>query len=462
MSERRALLLVAVVALALRALAAAWLGPGPFGPDGPGAIAAVTLGGHPYPLHPLLIGVLGARPLSVLAGALVAVAVGRLGSALGGSALGAGLLAACAPLLVYPSALAGGDAAATAAAAGGLALAWGGWPLLGGVLAGSSVGIKPIAFPLLPALLLASLVAPRPRLASARAALGAVLGAAPFLSGVMPLLRPRPRSGLLGTWWLSSEGAPPALERWPELLLEGATRIAEMPSWTGLQLFVLLAGLSLWRAERRAVVGAVFVAALLATWAPATLLGEQLQPRYLGPASLLLVALAGAGLRGPLAALGLLGAWPALAFISQLSALRAHEERLTERALLGWPGSLEVIEAYRESGVCGAGELRVMSAELAERLPDGATVTTLRLRDGREGELTWPLLAARSDLRVEVLDGGRCPEGQCLDGLRGVVVFPDEPSGCETEVVDVNEQALAAEMARRWGDGGAVFGSTSR
>ena len=111
MTER--LGLVALVALFVRALAAWWIGPGPFGPDGPGALAAVELGAHPYPLHPLLIGwVGGPRLLSVLMGSLTAVCGGLLGRQLGLGILGPGLAVATAPLMLYPSALAGGDAAA--------------------------------------------------------------------------------------------------------------------------------------------------------------------------------------------------------------------------------------------------------------------------------------------------------------------------------------------------------------
>ena len=57
----RSTLLVAVVALMLRILSAWWLGPGPVGPDGPGALAAAELGGHPYPLRPLVIAVFGCQ-----------------------------------------------------------------------------------------------------------------------------------------------------------------------------------------------------------------------------------------------------------------------------------------------------------------------------------------------------------------------------------------------------------------
>jgi hypothetical protein len=55
-----------------------------------------------------------------------------------------------------------------------------------------------------------------------------------------------------------------------------------------------------------------------------------------------------------------------------------------------------------DSSICRASELRALVAELSE-LPAGATVSLVQLRDGREGELRWPLMAARPDLRVQVV-----------------------------------------------------------
>ena len=266
-----------VVAAGLRGLAAWALGDGaPFGPDGTGAEAAVHLGGHLYPLHPLLIGVVGsARSLSVLSGGVVCAALGLLGkrSGLGGAA---GWIAAMHPLLVYTGALSAGDAPALALVCAGAALAtvgaagtrapvrpdgaasglratasaakltpgpqgsdgvmpvesriwaldhaahWGRvWaaPLLGGALAGLSVWVKPIA---LPAALLLCL---RPRALVGFAAV--LLVAHRWLD---PLLRPRPTGGLLGSWWASTSGAPPMeLGPW---LSGGVAAIAAAPLWT--------------------------------------------------------------------------------------------------------------------------------------------------------------------------------------------------------------------------------------
>ncbi|MCB9745611.1 MAG: hypothetical protein H6740_23745, partial [Alphaproteobacteria bacterium] len=353
------------------------------------------------------------------------------------------------------SSLAGGDAAATALAAGGLSLAWTGWPLLGGLLAGLSVGVKPIAVPLLPALLLASLRPGAPRAASLKAAGAALLAAAPFWAGVAPLLRPRPRSGILGSWWLSSEGVPPGLTRWPELLAEGALRLAELPSWTLLQLLLPLALIGAWRARERAAWLSLALA-LGALLAPATLIGEQLRPRYLGPASVLLVVLAGRALQGRLAPLALLASWPALAFLSQLSALRAQEEQLPGRPILPWVQAIDVRGPYMDSGVCGAGELRALAERLAQTLPEGGTLRALRLRDGREGELTWPLQAARPDLHIEVLDGGRCPDAACLSE-GPPLVLPGDTAPCQTPVVDPGEAAVVEAAQGRLGIAQSVY-----
>ena len=59
---------VVIAALCVRMLGAWVLGEGAvFGPDGTGAEAAVVLGGHPYPLHILLLEISGgdARALSM-------------------------------------------------------------------------------------------------------------------------------------------------------------------------------------------------------------------------------------------------------------------------------------------------------------------------------------------------------------------------------------------------------------
>ena len=108
----RACLQIMVAALIVRMVGAIALGEGaPFGPDGTGAQASVALGGHPYPLHTLMLSIFGAdaRALSMLCGALNRVLIAVWGRRVGLGMAG-GWLAVFAPLSVMPGVLAAGDA----------------------------------------------------------------------------------------------------------------------------------------------------------------------------------------------------------------------------------------------------------------------------------------------------------------------------------------------------------------
>lgn len=423
----------AVLAVALAALGAWWLGPGPFGPDGPGALAATVLGGHPYPLHPLLIRAAGdPRVLSVISAGVLAGCVSVLAGRLHDSAASAGVLAACAPLLLLPACTAGGDAAAAAVAVAGWCVAWSGpqvWrAALGGVLAGLAVGIKPTALPLMGPLLLTPLVTGRSGWA---APIAVVAGLLPVLSGLDPLLQPQPRKGLLGSWFLATDGALPTAGEWPGLVWAGIRRLWALPTWTG---HPVLGGLALagavWPGPKRGARLALAALGALGLVAVASLLGDRLEPRYLAAASVPLVVLAARPLqRAPWLALVFL--WPAGAVISQLSALRAAEEALPQRPQLAWVQDVDVTPLYLESSVCGAGELRALAQGLTE-LPPGATVSVPKLRDGRQGELVWPLRMARPDLRIQV-DPGHAV-------VPGVRVGIADASGCATPVQDAAER----------------------
>ncbi len=439
--------LLAALALAVRWTAAWWLGPGSFGPDAPGAEAAVILGGHPYPLHPIGIQLLGARGLSVISGVVTVLACAALGLRWGRCFWGPGLAAACAPLLVYPSALAGGDAAAIALASVGLALAAVGRGFAGGVCAAASLWAKPIALPLIPLLL----VTPSPLLAGAGA--GATLLVSKGL--LAPLLAPKPRAGLLGSWWVSSDGIPPSVGAWRDLLFAGVERLWDLPHWTGHPVLGLLAlfGVFAWQKGRirRALVWATAAACLALT---ATLLGDVLRPRYLGAASLPLTVLAGIAL-GRVAPLALTLLWPTAALITQVAALRATEEGLTERLVLD-SFAVDAAAEFRDGGVCGATELRATAATLASDLPLRHEVVALRLRDGRQNDLLWPLQAARQDLRVTVFHAGCCDDlgaGACAAALRfhleqgATLVAPLTDHGCTTALVDPGEAPLLPALA---------------
>ena len=429
MTER--LGLVALVAVVVRALAAWWIGPGPFGPDGSGALAAVELGGHPYPLHPLLIGLVGGpRLLSVLMGSLTAVCGALLGRQLGLGILGPGLAVAAAPLMLYPSALAGGDAAALGVAAVSLVLARR-HPLAAGLAFAASLMVKPVTFPLI--LVLAArhplaLVTALPALA------------APVLA---PLVQPKPAAGLLGSWWLANNGAPAM----PDVVL-GLKRMWAVPFWTGHPVLGgLAAGCAAWALKDRAWrPAAVLLAGAAGLLAVLSIVGDAARPRYIAAASFPLAVLAGGAVRRvPWAALGLL--WPAFGVVSAVAGVRAMEEALPSKPLVPFP-QVDATQEYLDSGVCGAGELRALATELAETLPRGAQVSVMKLRDGRDGELRWPLLATRPDLDLRQVHADQ-PDAA------GVYVRPANPERCSTPVVDFGERALMNEH-RASGDG--VYG----
>ena len=422
MTER--LGLVALVALALRLLAMAWIGPGPFGPDGPGALAAVDLGGHPYPLHPLLIGLVGGpRLLSVLAGTLSAVCAALLGRQLG--ILGPGLAVACAPLMLYPSALAGGDAAALALASIALVLARR-RPLVAGLVFCLSLFVKPVTFPLILPL---AVLNPLALLTALPALLSSVLA---------PLVQPKPASGLLGSWWLASNGAV----EMPDLA-HGLRLVWALPWWTAHLLLAAAAAVACGRAGRRWLLAAAAAASVLAVL---TLVGDGARPRYIAAASFPVALLAGGALRRqPVLCLGLL--WPALGVVSAVASLRASEEGLSQHPVIPFP-QVDASREYLDSGVCGASELRRAAEELSASLPRGAQVSVLRLRDGRDGEFRWPLLARRPDLDLRVVSATN-PDPA------GPFVRPAHPERCQTPLVDPGEETL---MRQHTAQGEGIFG----
>lgn len=395
--EARGALRVLICALLIRVVGAWLLGEGaPFGPDGTGAEASFHLGGHPYPLHTAMLYLTGgsARGLSMASGALSAALLWSWGrrEGLGGAG---GWLAAVAPLCVLPGVLAAGDAPALLLVITGVWLTslGGPWVLLGGALAAVSVGVKPIA---LPALVL--LVA-RPR---------AFLVAGPVLlilhGFTRPLWQPVADGGLLGTWWVASEGALPT--DWLGWAWTGARTLAAAPIWSGV-LMLPLALLGGWqrRAERRwwllslAVVGTA--------WATAAMFGERMEARYLSAsvwACLPLVSASFGQRRWMSGGLAALLVWPTAGVLTQLAQYRQAQDplaRVPAVPVVQFPVDPRPI--FDACSTQDATRMRLLAQQIAEVAPEGATITTRARPDGREGELFWPLQVLRPDLRVQPL-----------------------------------------------------------
>lgn len=395
----REALLLGVVAVAVRVGAAWLLGEGaPFGPDGTGALASVWLGGHPYPLHTALLTLThDARLLSILMGSATAVLVWAWGRRVGLGG-GGGWLVALLPGAVYTGALSAGDAPALALVTLGalLTTARGGLQVVGGALAMASIAVKPIALPALVLLLVRPL-----------SLLGVVLALPVALRWLGPLVSPMPRGGLLGSWWVASDGAPPSdAAGWLALVRGGAEAVVSAPLWacTGLAVVAVVGALVPWRGDpevswwtRLGVVGAL--AGLVAT---AALFGDRVEPRYLVPGLVALAPWAGAVLpRG--VALALL--WPTLAVVTQVAAERAERDpsAVVPAVPVVSAPAVDARQLFDEASTDDATALRAEASRLAETLPQGATVTVEHRAHDREGELTWPLQVLRPDVRIDVV-----------------------------------------------------------
>ena len=400
--RRRAVeaLALTLAAAAVRVAAAWTLGEGaPFGPDGTGLQASIVLGGHPYPLHTALLQPFAeVRTLSLLLGSLSPLLLWAWGRRVGLGG-GGGWLLAFLPLGIYPSALAAGDAPALFVVLLGALLSTGppGLAVVGGALALISVAIKPIALPAL------VLLAVRPVSLA-----GAALCAPVALKWLDPLVRPRPRGGLLGTWWVSNDGSPPTDPgRALDMLRGGAQALLDAPPWIGTWLVVFACVGAAWPRRGAPTLGpgrrAAVLAPVLGLLATAALFGDRFEARYLAPSLCALLPWVGAVVPRGTSALLL---WPALALVTQVAAERERQDPRAEphTGLVVPTPRVDARVLFDEASTEGATELRQRAMELAETLPPGATVTVERRAHGREGELTWPLAVRRPDVRVEVVD----------------------------------------------------------
>ncbi len=382
-----------MVALIVRMLGAIALGDGaPFGPDGTGAEAAVALGGHPYPLHIMMLSLFGgdARGLSILCGSLNCVLIGLWGHRVGLGMRG-GWLAVVAPLSVLPGVLSAGDAPAMTVALLGILLSTvgGWWAALGGVLASLCVAAKPVVLPVF-VLLLARPVS----------LVGASVMLLALRQFVAPLWNPMPQGGLLGTWWISSGGHPPA-----EVLSwawEGLVRLLEVPAWAQIW-WVFFGALAAIRLKPRFLIWAG-IGGVLAVWFTAALFGGRLEARYLSAALIASLPFVGFGLRRPwlLVPACAVMLWSTTALVTQLSASRARLDRyalVPDVPVLDWP-AVEADAIFRACSTEDATRLRRLAQQLAEVAPAGSTIVTEPRHDGREGELFWPLRVLRPDLKM--------------------------------------------------------------
>ncbi|MEC9389209.1 MAG: hypothetical protein VX944_03975 [Myxococcota bacterium] len=386
---------VVIAALCVRVVGAWVLGEGAtFGPDGTGAEAAVELGGHPYPVHIAMLELTGgdARALSMLCSSLSCGLIWLWGRRMGLGSAG-GWLAVTFPLSVFPGVLAAGDAPALAVVLLGATLATAGgiWVVVGGMVAALSVAIKPIA--------LAALV-----LLVARPAALVGAGASLLLlrNFTRPFWAPMPSGGLLGTWWVSSEGAPP--EAWLGWLASGAWRILDAPGWGSVWVFWLaaLAALTSHRPARLRVVACLVVGSAVMIGA---LFGSRLELRYLATSFVCVLPFLGIWLQSKRAiAIGaLVGLWPTIALLTQLNVERGARDamaRMPSVPLVAWP-AVDSGPIFDTCSVDDATRWRQLALQLAEVAPIGSTIVADQLPDGREGELLWPLRVLRPDLKFD-------------------------------------------------------------
>lgn len=398
----RSCLRIMVAALIVRMVGAIALGEGaPFGPDGTGAEAAVALGGHPYPLHIVMLSALGAdaRALSMLCGALNCVLIALWGRRVGLGMAG-GWLAVCAPLSVMPGVLASGDAPAlTIALVGILISTMGGWlGPVGGAVAALSVAVKPIALPVL------VLLVARPS-----GLLGAVGVLVLLRQFIAPLWNPMPQGGLLGTWWIASGGSPPqSILSWAG---DGLRTLGETPHWAQIW-WALLGALAVVRTDKR-MLAVTAVLPVLAAFGIAAMFGGRVESRYFSAPMVAALPFVGFMLRDPRwvgVACGVM-TWASVALLTQLGASRAvldSHAQVPDLPVLGWP-AVEADAIFATCSTEDATRLRELAKQLAEVAPLGSTIITEPRPDGREGELFWPLKVLRPDLKVSTDSGASSP-----------------------------------------------------
>ena len=304
-----------------------------------------------------------------------------------------GWLAVSLPLSVFPGVLAAGDAPALMVVLFGVVLTTfgGAFTVVGGVIAAVSVAVKPIA--------LAGLVL---LLARPTALFGAVSALLLLRGFIRPLWSPMPDGGLLGTWWVSSDGAPP--EMWLSWFGAGAWRIVDAPAWGLCWIFWLGALAVLFSDVEKRIRVAAFGATASAIVVGA-LFGSRMELRYLSTSFVVALPFLGALIRSRRTTITavLLGAWPTAALLTQLGAERAARDAdawVPNVPVVAFP-AVEVGPMFNACSVDDATRWKNLAIQLAEVAPKGSTIITEALPDGREGEIVWPLRVLRPDLKVQ-------------------------------------------------------------
>ena len=446
---------ILMLALLVRGAATLGVGVGFFGDGGITNEAARQLGTTDFPLLSIWLAIAGGgRALSVMAGAIIAVSAGQMALALGSTRRGAGLLAACAPLLVLAGAQASSQAIALGMAAAGAALVWAGIPLWGAFVAGASLWTGFGGAALLPLIIIGPFIGRgtyslKDCFIRIFAGLGISLGivASGLFGGIAPTLETllTPLSNLSSL----SIGA-----------ITGSFRdLLFMPTWTGHPAIGALALGAVVTAKEdhrfsRLLVLLVSGFVLVLSHALFSQNATGSVTHLLAPASFGLTVVAGCALARA-SWLSLLLIWPSIAVASQTGSYRAVEEDNSSRLSVPWIGNFDVRSFFESGSICGQVELHNIGNELINIQEEGSEVITIKLRDNRESELFVPLALERSDLELisfSLEDCGNLDVEQCASMLLersaagATLIAPLSSARCDSTIAAPGERLLSQEL----------------
>jgi hypothetical protein len=191
---------------------------------------------------------------------------------------------------------------------------------------------------------------------------------------------------------------------WVSWLLDGLSQLGATAFWGmtwALPISVLVAGFLLkeWRLRLTGV------APLVVACMVASMFGDRIEIRYLSGVLMVCLPFVGLLLRSrlmlSLVVVGLL--WPTAALLTQVASVRASldtEAHVPIVPVISWP-HVDARPIFDSCSVEDATHLRNMALQLATVAPEGSTIITDALPDGREGELFWPLRVLRPDLKFQ-------------------------------------------------------------